>query len=185
MPVEELTPLLPPRLILPSGETIGIRFVGGKDAETLQTYFRSLSRTSRYNRFMGDAGELTPSALARLTEGSTKDFTLIAEMSSAPQRTIVGELRYVLDSRQQYGEFGLSIEDRWQNVGVGSALLAALECCVFALGVRRLFGEALQSNDKMKLLAKKAGFTLSRPAGDWTIVRFEKTLGSFGLALSA
>jgi GNAT superfamily N-acetyltransferase len=185
MSVEELNPLLPPQLVLPSGETIGLRFVGGEDAEILQTYFRSLSRTSRYNRFMGDVGELTPAALARWTEGSTKDFTMIAEMRSAPQRTIVGELRCVLDEWQQYGEFGLSIEDRWQNVGVGTALLAALECCVFAMGVRRLFGEALQSNDKMKLLAKKAGFTLSRPAGDWTVVRFDKALNPYGLALSA
>ena len=40
------------------GDAVTVRFVEPRDAEELQTYFRSLSARSRYNRFLGAMGEL-------------------------------------------------------------------------------------------------------------------------------
>jgi hypothetical protein len=44
------------------------------------------------------------------------------------------------------------------------------------LGLRHLLGEALQSNDEIKGLARRAGFAVTRRPGDWQVIRFEKHL---------
>ena len=63
--------------------------------------------------------------------------------------TIVGEARYAFDADTESFEFGLSIDDRWQGQGVGSALLNNLECRAAAFGATRLFGDTLRSNEAM------------------------------------
>ena len=71
-------------------------------------------------------------------------------------------------------EFGLSIDDRWQGQGIGSALLGNLECRAAAFGAARLFGDTLRSNDVMIGLARKSGFAFAAQPDDWKLVRFEK-----------
>jgi GNAT superfamily N-acetyltransferase len=91
--------------------------------------------------------------------------------------TIVGEARYAFDADAASFEFGLSIEDRWQGQGVGSALLKNLQCRAAAFGARRLFGDTLRSNAAMIGLARKAGYAFMPSPGDWKLVRFEKHIG--------
>ena len=88
--------------------------------------------------------------------------------------TIVGEARYAFDTATDSFEFGLSIDDRWQGQGVGSALLKNLQCRAAAFGAKRLFGDTLRSNDVMMSLARKSGFSFTLSPGDWRLVRFEK-----------
>jgi GNAT superfamily N-acetyltransferase len=88
--------------------------------------------------------------------------------------TIVGEARYGFEADTARFEFGLSIDDRWQGQGIGSALLRNLECRAAAFGAERLFGDTLRSNDVMIGLARKSGFAFTNSPGDWKLVRFEK-----------
>ena len=71
-------------------------------------------------------------------------------------------------------EFGLSIDDRWQGHGIGSALLQNLECRAAAFGATRLFGDTLRSNAAMIALARKSGFAFTNNPDDWKLVRFQK-----------
>jgi GNAT superfamily N-acetyltransferase len=88
--------------------------------------------------------------------------------------TIVGEARYGFEADTARFEFGLSIDDRWQGQGIGSALLRNLECRAAALGAGHLFGDTLRSNDVMIALARRSGFAFTNSPGDWKLVRFEK-----------
>jgi GNAT superfamily N-acetyltransferase len=88
--------------------------------------------------------------------------------------TVVGEARYGFDADTASFEFGLSIEDRWQGQGIGSALLRNLQCRAAALGATRLFGDTLRSNEVMIALARKSGYAFMPSPGDWKLVRFEK-----------
>ena len=88
--------------------------------------------------------------------------------------TIVGEARYGFEADTASFEFGLSIDDRWQGQGIGSALLGNLECRAAAFGAERLFGDTLRSNDVMIGLARKSGFAFTPSPGDWKLVRFRK-----------
>jgi GNAT superfamily N-acetyltransferase len=162
-------------LRLRTGRSVTLRFVEPQDAEILQAYFRSLSTRSRYNRFLGAMRELPPTELGHFIHAGEDDrFSVVAVMTIDGIETIVGEARYGFEVGTASFEFGLSIEDRWQGQGIGSALLRNLECRAAALGAERLFGDTLRSNDVMIGLARKSGFAFTNSPGDWKLVRFEK-----------
>jgi GNAT superfamily N-acetyltransferase len=162
-------------LRLPGGKSLTVRFVEPQDADALQGYFRSLTVRSRYNRFLGAISELPPSELGHFIHAGEDDrFSVIAVMAIDGYETIVGEARYGFEVKTARFEFGLSIDDRWQGQGIGSALLRNLECRAAAFGAERLFGDTLRSNDVMIGLARKSGFAFTNSPGDWKLVRFEK-----------
>jgi GNAT superfamily N-acetyltransferase len=162
-------------LRLRTGKSVTLRFVEPQDAEILQAYFRSLTTRSRYNRFLGAMRELPPTELGHFIHAGENDrFSVIALMTIDGFETIVGEARYGFEADSASFEFGLSVDDRWQGQGIGSALLRNLECRAAALGAERLFGDTLRSNDVMISLARKSGFAFTNSPGDWKLVRFEK-----------
>jgi len=164
-------------LRLRSGKPLTVRFVEPRDADALQGYFRSLSVRSRYNRFLGAMSELPQTELDHFIHvGEGDRFSVIAAMMIDGVETIVGEARYALDPDTASFEFGLSIDDRWQGQGIGSALLLNLQCRAAAFGAKRLFGDTLRSNDVMIGLARKSGFVFTNSPGDWKLVRFEKQI---------
>jgi GNAT superfamily N-acetyltransferase len=164
-------------LRLRSGKCLTLRFVGPDDAEALQGYFRSLSTRSRYNRFLGAVSELPHGELGRFIHvGEDDRFSVIATTLIDGIESIVGEARYALNTDAETFEFGLSIDDGWQRQGVGSALLANMQCRAAAFGAVRLFGDTLRSNDAMIALASKSGFAFTRHPDDWRLVRFEKQI---------
>jgi GNAT superfamily N-acetyltransferase len=165
-------------LRLRSGKTLTVRFVEPRDAEALQGFFRSLSVRSRYNRFLGAMSELPQTELDHFIHvGEGDRFSVIAVMAIDGIETIVGEARYAFDVDTASFEFGLSIDDRWQGQGIGSALLRNLECRAAAFGAKHLFGDTLRSNDVMIGLARRSGFAFTNSPGDWKLVRFEKHIG--------
>ena len=162
-------------LRLGNSRTVTVRFVEPRDADALQAYFRSLSVRSRYNRFLGAISELPPTELDHFIHAGEDDrFSVIATMTVDGSETIVGEARYGFDADAESFEFGLSVDDRWQGHGIGSALLGNLQCRAAALGAMHLLGDTLRSNDAMIALARKSGFAFTASPGDWKLVRFEK-----------
>jgi RimJ/RimL family protein N-acetyltransferase len=119
--------------------------------------------------------ELPPTELDHFIHAGERDrFSVIAVMTIDGDETIVGEARYGFQADTASFEFGVSIDDRWQGHGIGTALLRNLECRAAAFGARRLFGDTLRSNDVMIGLARKLDFSFAPSPGDWKLVRFEK-----------
>ncbi len=159
---------------LPAGASI--RTAVPCDIESLAAYFSKLSCPSRYNRFMGAISNFSRIALDCLVHNCNADrFTLVAESQEQSGCFIIGEISYGFDHGANCGEFAISVSDQWQNRGLGSALLDALQFRAISLGHFDLFGETLKTNDRMKGLARKAGFAFSR-SPDWRAVRFDKRL---------
>ena len=162
-------------LRLRSGKPVTVRFVEPRDADALQSYFRVLTTRSRYNRFLGAISELPATVLDQFVHvGEADRFSVIAVMTVDGAETIVGEARYAFEPETDSFEFGLSIDDRWQGHGLGSALLSNLECRAASFSAVRLFGDTLRSNEAMIALARKSGFAFKNSPGDWKQVRFEK-----------
>jgi GNAT superfamily N-acetyltransferase len=158
-----------------NGKSLTLRFVEPGDAEILQAYFRALTTRSRYNRFLGAIRELPQTLLGHFMHAGEDDrFSVMAVMTINGIETVVGEARYGFEADTGRFEFGLSVDDRWQGQGIGSALLQNLECRAAALGAGLLFGDTLRSNDVMIGLARKSGFAFSPTPEDWKLVRFEK-----------
>jgi GNAT superfamily N-acetyltransferase len=159
------------------GEAVTVRFVEPRDGEELQNYFRSLTTRSRYNRFLGAMSELPKPVLDRFTHVSAAaGLTVVATRMIDGFETIVGEARYVFHPQNEGFEFGISIDDRWQGHGIGSALLKNLECRAAAFGAVSIFGDTLRSNQNMISLARKSGYAFANHPDDWKLVRFEKQI---------
>src|SRR5689334_12220254 len=155
-------------LLLTNGRTLSVRFLEPNDAQALQAYFRSLSVRSRYNRFLGAMSELPESELDHFIHVGERDrFSVIAVMTTDGIESIVGEARYGFETSSASFEFGVSIGDSWQGLGIGSALVRNLECRAAALGAARMFGDTLRSNEVMMGVARKAGFAFIRHPDDW------------------
>jgi RimJ/RimL family protein N-acetyltransferase len=164
-------------LRLRTGKSLTVRFLELQDAGALQSYFRSLTTSSRFNRFLGAISELPQTLLEHFIHvGEGERFSVIATMMSDGVETIVGEARYAFDAAADSFEFGLSIADRWQGQGIGSALLGNLQCRAAAFGATHLFGDTLRSNGAMIALARKAGFHFTHHPDDWKLLRFEKQI---------
>lgn len=147
-----------------------------RDVEKLAEHFRTLSHPSRYNRFMGAVSNFSRVAFDCLVRNRKPDrFTLIAEVRHEAQEAVIGEASYAVESHTGLGEFAISVCDAWQNRGLGSALLSALQSRAVSLGYFGLFGETFKTNDQMKALARKAGFAVAR-SDDWRAIRFDKRL---------
>lgn len=161
---------------LPDGQAMTIRFAGIGDAAALQAYFRSLSPMSRYNRLMGAASELPAGQLHHFTHPGLDDgFTVIALVAHGGSEFIVGEARYAIDGAGRF-EVGLSVHDAMKRRGIGTALLADLQCRAAAHGAPTLFGDTLRSNAAMLGLARRLGARFAPTPGDWKQMRFEKAI---------
>jgi RimJ/RimL family protein N-acetyltransferase len=159
------------------GAALIVRFVEPRDAGTLQGYFRSLSVRSRYSRFFSAMSELPHNVLDQFMHvGERDEFSVVVTTEIEGSETIVGEARYAFAPETRSVEFGLSIDDRWQGQGIGSALLRNLECRAAAFGAQRLLGDTLRSNEAMIGLARKSGYTFIANPDDWRLTRFVKQI---------
>jgi RimJ/RimL family protein N-acetyltransferase len=159
---------------LPLGVSIRIAF--SDDLGSLADYFESLSESSRYARFMGSVGSFSVVAFECLIRGCRAErFTLVAEVEEPSGVAMIAEASYAFYRDKNCGEFAISVSDRWQNRGLGTAMLCELQSRAVSLGFFDLFGETLKTNDRMKAFARKAGFEFTR-SSDWRAVRFDKRL---------
>ena len=169
-------PLWPGAIVPGASNPIWIRTAAERDVARLADYFAGLSHSARHNRFMGAVGNLTRIARDCLVPARKADcFTLVAEWREQGREAVIGEASYGFDRLSGSGEFAISVADRFQRRGLGSALLCALQSRAVSLGCLDLFGETLKTNDEMKSLARKAGFEMTRSL-DWRAVRFDKRL---------
>ena len=153
-----------------------IRTAAERDVDRLAEYFAALSYSSRYNRFMGAVSNFSKIAFDCLVYNRKPDrFTLIAEVRHDAREAVIGETSYAVERHTGLGEFAISVCDGWQNRGLGSALLSALQSRAVSLGYFGLFGETFKTNDQMRALARKAGFAAAR-SDDWRAIRFDKRL---------
>ena len=155
---------------------LALRPARSTDGDVLQAYVRALSQHSRYNRFLGGANELPASELARALAANGRDtLTLLLTSTAGGREMVVGEARVALSCAERAGEFGMSVVDDWQHLGVGSALLQEIERKAAAEGIEWLFGDTLWNNEGMIGLARRRGFRLG-PGFEPRLVRIEKRL---------
>jgi GNAT superfamily N-acetyltransferase len=164
-------------LRLPAGECVTLRPIGPRDAGVLQAYVRGLSPDSRYHRFFGALYELPPAELERVIHLDRKyELALLAETRVDGAAFVIGEARYALAPDRLEGEFALSVADDWRGKGLGTLLMADIECRATSLGAEHLCGDVLRSNEPMKALARKNGFRMADVPRDARLVRIKKDL---------
>lgn len=153
-----------------------VRPMERRDIANVQSYIRGLSQASRHNRFLGALNELSPAELKRLSNlDHTVEAALIAEAQIAGVRRIIGEARYAMTDGSVTSEVALSVGNSWQRRGLGSALQGMLENRARGLDARHIVADALHSNEAVKRLTGKFGFTIRPVVSDARLVRMVKT----------
>ena len=109
-------------------------------------------------------------------------LALVAQTCGDGVSTVIAEARYALVSDGLDCEFALSVADDSRQMGLGTQLLAEIECRARALGARRLVGDVLRSNETMQAFARKAGFTMTGVPADARLIRVVKDLATSSAA---
>jgi acetyltransferase len=71
-------------------------------------------------------------------------------------------MRYIVDPDGKSCECALVVADAWQQLGIGSVLLAGIERAARSAGIRRMWAAVLHDNHKMLSLADKADSSARR-----------------------
>jgi GNAT superfamily N-acetyltransferase len=140
-----------------------VRSAGPDDVPAIADFYRLLSPTSFFERFMSRRSEAVIVALAALDarRGNVAVVAVLPDGNSA----VVGEARYV-PTGSHCAEFALVVLDEVQGHGVGGRLLDALLAEAAARGLDRLAAAVAGGNEHMLRLARRRGWVLVEPLDD-------------------
>lgn len=161
-----------------NGRRVTIRPMLPQDLELQREFFRSLSPSVRYARFLSWFDELPDGVAQRLENfDNSSHLALLAEVFEERRESMVGEARYVVDQHDAATcEFALVVADHWQRCGIGRALLTQLEREAAASGLKRMLADTLYDNKAMRGLAASRGYALRANREDARLVKLEKQL---------
>lgn len=162
---------------LPSGNDVTIRPIRPEDAELTQRFVRGLSDESRYARFMNTLSELSPAALASLTQiDYAREMALLALTEIDGSETELGVARYAINPDAESCEFALVVDDRWQKQGIGHKLMDVLMDVARGNGLKVMEGEVLKTNRPMLKLVEALGFHVEAHPEDDAVRKISRAL---------
>lgn len=149
-----------------STPAVFVRRARPEDEQCMRGFVQQLSSASRRNRFHGAVSADAPQLLDALlgAEGQLH-AAWVACIWGDNGEQIVGEGGWhVVDARQRRAELGVSVLDSWQGSGVAHVLMAKLIDGARDAGVREIYGDVLESNERMQAFMQKHGM---QPGADW------------------
>jgi GNAT superfamily N-acetyltransferase len=164
---------------LADGRRVLIRPIRPSDVERNARFIEHLSPASKHFLFLGGIAQLSAAAQRRLCEPDyVHDMAYIAlglDSRTGEARDQVGICRYAgadpvknplagMDApgsatQGAVAEISVAVADAWQHQGLGKILLRHLIDYARTHGVARLYSIDAVNNDRMRKLARDAGFT--------------------------
>ena len=112
------------KVVLGPGVEVSIRPIRADDKKLLAQAFEDLTPAGRYQRFFAPVERLSESDLAYLTEVDHRNHEALVAIDP-DDGSLVGVARYIR-TNQNEAEVAITVSDRWQGRGLGSALLQRL-----------------------------------------------------------
>lgn len=157
-----------------------VRRARAEDEQCMRGFVQQLSSASRRNRFHGEVSADAPRLVDNLLGGGSElHGAWVACIWGPNGEQIVGEGGWhVIDAAQRRAELGISVLDSWQGSGVAHVLMAKLMEGARQAGVREIYGDVLDSNERMIAFMEKHAM---QPSADWPwdsrgAVRMERRL---------
>jgi GNAT superfamily N-acetyltransferase len=147
-----------------------IRPICAADAARNADFISALSPPSKHYLFLGGIAQLSDRALRNLCDPDyAHDMAYVAlavdDTHAEPQRE-VGVCRYAGANPATGAEISVAVADEWQRKGLGKLLLERLIDYARAHGVKRLYSMDAISNEPMRTLARRVGFSERRDPDD-------------------
>ena len=142
---------------LRDGSRVLVRPVRPEDKELFVRGWERFGEESRYRRFMGAKGGLSPHDLAYFTEVDHVDHEALGARDAETGEGI-GVARYIrLPNRPEAAEAAVAVVDDWQHRGLGGALLRRLTARAREHGIERFHASLFAFNHEMLALFGELG----------------------------
>jgi RimJ/RimL family protein N-acetyltransferase len=137
---------------------IETRSISRDDRAALVRFFDELSPQSRYQRFFSIKHELTRRELDWLTAVDHVEHEAIVAVDRR-DGSLVAVCRYVVDThRPGVVEVAIAVADRWQGIGIGTALGQQIVRRARANGMMAVSAVTLPYNRRVHALLRRLGF---------------------------
>jgi GNAT superfamily N-acetyltransferase len=143
-----------------------VRRARPQDEQCIRGFVQQLGSASRRNRFHGEVSADAPRLVDDLLGTDAELHGAWVACTWGPNgEQIVGEGGWhVVDEAKRHAELGISVLDSWQGAGVAHVLMAKLLEGAREAGVREIYGDVLESNDRMIGFMEKHEM---QPSVDW------------------
>lgn len=152
------------------GASIRLRPIRPEDETRLIQFHQDLSHETvrqRYLKAVHYEERIAHSRLLRICFNDyDREIALVAE--SPASREILGVARMSFVGRSKDATFALVVKDRWQNKGIGSALMKKVLQVAREEKVETLAASMLEENQQMQKVLKKLGFSIVKE-GDYLL----------------
>jgi len=166
------------RVWLRDRRSVLVRPVLPTDAAMLQSFVRSMSATTRRNRFHGAIADLPEHVMRYMTQVDyVSHLAFIGEVRERTEPHQVAEARWVRRADEpDHADFAIAIDDDYQLSGLGTRLMDVLQRSAAAKGIHRLCGHVLKSNQRMIRWLEAHGWTMQHDPADHAVVNVELPL---------
>ncbi|MCF7220349.1 GNAT family N-acetyltransferase [Marilutibacter chinensis] len=138
---------------------VTIRPITAGDAERERAFIEGLSPAARRFRFLGQLGVPGDALVHQLTDvDQVHHVAFAAVVPMGDDERFVGTCRYSISRDEAGGECAVTVDDEWQNKGLGTILMKHLIGIARERGVTRLYSVDSAGNRAMKDLAFHLGF---------------------------
>ena len=154
------------------GRSITLRTVRPSDREAFLAFHAGLSEESRYFRYFTARRKLPEAELRHYTEVDGRGH---AGIGAWLDDLLVGHALYDRLGDPEEAEVALEVDDAYQGLGVGTAMLEELAHMALAAGVHRFVAHVLPTNQRMLEVFRNLGFA-ERAMLEDGVVRVELAL---------
>jgi GNAT superfamily N-acetyltransferase len=141
--------------------TITIRRAGERDRTALAEMFARCTTQTRYRRFHGHVNVLPARYLTEALSGSPDHLALVAVVASGPRESCPeGSIVALASCRTEadgVGDLGVLVEDGWQRLGIGAALLREIAEYATTAGIGVLTAQVLAEQSWIPRLLSALG----------------------------
>ncbi|MGK0272948.1 MAG: acetyltransferase [Cocleimonas sp.] len=148
------------RVTIKKNKSVELRPIRGEDAQAEIELVNSMSRESKYLRFMHAVNEISPEMLSRFTKFDyDREMAFGAFLEKKNKEILIGVSRYAINPDKQSCEFAIAIADEYHGLGLAKQLMLILIEHVKDHDLKIIEGTVLKNNTSMDKLMSSLGFS--------------------------
>ncbi|RZT36492.1 GNAT family N-acetyltransferase [Cupriavidus agavae] len=164
--------------LVKNGERVTLRAVRHTDRPRLRSFIDTLSRESRYYRYL-TGGPVADAVIDGFIGRCPGRDVAVVVTSPAPDgsEAIVANAEYVVNA-EGVAELAVVVADGWQGKGLGRRLIQRLQQIARSRNLPAMRGDVLSENRRMLAIMRDCGFSARRNPEDSYLHEVNLTLGA-------
>jgi acyl-CoA hydrolase/GNAT superfamily N-acetyltransferase len=141
-----------------NGLQVRLRPIKPSDEEAMRRFFYRFSKKSVYSRFFFPISTMPHDKMQAYVNIDYRDeMSVVALINEPGQEIIIAEARYAKDERNNFGDLGFFVDEKYQGLGLAQYLYSMLLRLAKERGLKGFTAEVLQENTGMIKVFEKGG----------------------------